>query len=163
MTEFDYLVLGILGLSVLLSILRGAIREVLSLLTWVAAFYLANRHAEDVVVYLSWADQWSVPMRALSGFAAVFLLVLACGWVLTRLLSKLVSAAGLGWFDRTLGIVFGVVRGVLAVLVLVILAGLTSIPQKPFWKDAMLSAHAEDAVRIFKPHLPPSVVKWVRF
>lgn len=163
MTEFDFLVLGIIGLSVLLSLLRGAVREVLSLLTWVLAFYLGNRHAEDIAVHLSWAADLSVPMQALAGFTAVFVLVLITGWVLTRLLSKLVSAAGLGWMDRSLGLFFGMARGVLMVLMLVTLAGLTSLPQKPFWREARLSGHAEDAVRLLKPHLPPAVVQWVRY
>lgn len=163
MTEFDYIVAAIIGLSILLSLLRGAIREVLSLLTWALAFYLGNRHAEDVVVHLSWAEQLTVPMRALAGFATVFIMVMVVGWVLTRLLSKLVSAAGLGWIDRSIGLFFGAARGILVVLVLVMAAGLTSLPQKPFWRDAILSAHAEEGVRLLKPHLPPSVVKWVRY
>lgn len=163
MTEFDYLVLGIVGLSVLLSLLRGAVKEVLSLATWVLAFYLANRHAEDVVVHLSWAEDLTVPMRALAGFGTVFLLVLVCGWIVTRLASRLVSAAGLGWIDRGLGLFVGASRGLLIVLVLVILAGLTSLPEKAFWQEAMLSGHAEETVRQLKPHLPPAVVKWVRF
>lgn len=163
MTEFDYVALGIIGLSLLLSLLRGAVREVLSLSTWGLAFYLGNRHAEDVVVHLSWAEQLTVPMRALAGFGTVFVMVLLTGWVLTRLVSKLVSAIGLGWVDRMLGLAFGAARGVLIVLVLVTVAGLTSLPQKPFWRDALLSGHAEESVRMLKPHLPPAVVKWVRY
>ncbi len=163
MTEFDYVAFSIVGLSLLLSLLRGAVREVLSLLTWGLAFYLGNRHAEDVVVHLSWAEQLTVPMRAMAGFATVFVMVLLTGWVLTRLVSKLVSAIGLGWVDRVLGLAFGAARGVLIVLVLVTVAGLTSLPQKPFWRDALLSGHAEESVRMLKPHLPPAVVKWVRY
>lgn len=163
MTEFDYVVLAIVGLSLVLSLLRGAVREVLSLATWGLAFYFGNRYAEDVVVHLTWAEQLTVPMRALAGFATVFVMVLLTGWVLTRLVSKVVSAIGLGWMDRVLGVVFGAARGVLIVLVLVTVAGLTSLPQKPFWRQALLSAHAENTVRLLKPHLPPAVVKWVRY
>lgn len=163
MTEFDYIVIAIVALSVVLSVLRGLVKEVLSLVNWAAAFYLANRYAGDVMVYLSWAEQLSAPMQALVGCVSVFVLVLLLGAVLIGLLTRLILAAGLGFFDRGLGALFGVARGLLIVVILVTAAGLTSLPQKAFWREAMLSGYAQDAVRLLKPHLPPHVVEWVKY
>ena len=163
MTEFDYVVLAIVSLSVAVSILRGLVREILSRLNWAAAFYLANRYSEEVALQLSWAEQLSAPMKALVGCGVVFFLSMLLGSVFIALITRLVSAAGLSFADRGLGMVFGALRGGLIVVMLVIAAGLTSLPEKEFWREAVLSGYAEDAVRLLKPHLPPSVVKWVKY
>ena len=65
--------------------------------------------------------------------------------------------------DRGLGGVFGLARGVLVVMTLVILAGLTDLPRQPVWRDAVLSGVAESAVRSVKPWLPDEWARRVNF
>jgi membrane protein required for colicin V production len=153
MTAFDYVVLGILGLSVLLSIWRGAVRELLALASWIVAFLAAQAYGGTVATLLpSGLENPSV--RLLGGFVIVFLAVLVIMGLMALLVSKLIRAVGLGPVDRALGAVFGLLRGMLVVLILVLVCGLTAAPRQPVWRDAMLSAPLEAAAIAVKSYLP---------
>ena len=138
MTLFDLVVIVIVGLSVLLSLIRGLVREVLALAAWVVAFLAANVLAGEVAPWLPEAIPTEA-LRRLAGFLVVFLVVLIAVSALAILASKLVKSAGLGMEDRLLGGVFGLARGMLVVMILVLLAGLTSLPRQPVWRNAVLS------------------------
>ncbi|WP_370263533.1 CvpA family protein [Limnobacter sp.] len=163
MTLFDYVAIAVLGLSVILGLFRGMVKEVLSLANLVIAFWLANRYGHELVVYMDWAESLSPAMKALIGCAAAFFGAMVVGAILISLLGKIVAAAGLSFADRSLGGMFGFARGIFIVLVLVTGAGFTSLPEQPFWRNAMLSPLAVDAMREIKPHLPETVAKWVRY
>ena len=153
MTLFDYAVLTIVGASVLLSVVRGFAREVLALASWVIAFVGASLLSGTVAGWLAGAienESW----RALAAFAAVFLATLIGMSLLALAVSKLMRKAGLGLEDRLLGGFFGFARGILIVLVLVLLGGLTSAPRLPAWNDAMLSPPLEALAGKLKPWLP---------
>jgi membrane protein required for colicin V production len=86
------------------------------------------------------------------------------GMVLLSLaLVELVRAAGLGFADRVLGLAFGLARGALVVLTLVLLAGLTRLPEHPAWRDAMLSPPLEVLAIAVKPWLPGEVSRRIRY
>ena len=138
MTLFDLVVVTIVGLSVLLSLIRGLVREVLALAAWLVAFLAANFLAGEVAAWIADAIP-NEQLRLLAGFVTVFVVVLIAASTLAILASKLVKSAGLGLEDRLLGGVFGLARGMLVVMILVLLAGLTSLPRQPVWRNAMLS------------------------
>lgn len=163
MTPFDYIVIGIVFLSVILGLFRGFVKEVLSFVNLLIAFWLANRYGADLAVYMDWAESLNPSMKALIGCSVAFSAAMLVGAILISLLGKIVVASGLGFSDRGLGGAFGLVRGLFIVLVLVTGAGFTSLPEQPFWRNAMLSPLAVDAIREIKPHLPGSVAKWVRY
>ena len=154
MTGFDYAVLAIVGISVLLSIIHGFVRELLALASWIVAFIAAQLFAADAARLLP-AAITSGSGRLLAAFLAVFLVVLLAMTLAANLLSRLFRAAGLGLADRALGAVFGLVRGFAIVMVVVLLAGLTALPRQPVWRDAMLSAPLEalaDAIKVWLPY-----------
>ena len=161
MTWFDYAVLTVCGLSMLWSLLRGFVREIVSIVGWVAGFVLAMIFTQTVSAMIP-ASLGPV----LSGLIA-FISILLAAWVLAGfvglLLAKLVQAAGLGWTDRLLGMVLGLVRGVVVVLVIVIMAGLTPLPREPFWRSAILSGPLETAVVAIKPMLPDGFAQKIRY
>ena len=138
MTLFDLVVLVIVGLSVLLSVIRGLVREVLALAAWVVAFLAANVLAGEIAPWLPDAIP-TEEFRLLAGFVGVFLVVLIAMSMLAIMVSKLVKSAGLGLEDRLLGGAFGLARGLLVVMVVVLLAGLTSLPRQAVWRNAVLS------------------------
>ncbi|MCC6534830.1 MAG: CvpA family protein [Burkholderiales bacterium] len=162
MTAFDYAVLAILGLSIIVSVWRGAVREVLALASWVLAFLAAQAYAPLMAVYLP-ASLESGSLRLLAAFAIVFVLVLALSALIAIGLSRLVRAAGLGPLDRGLGAMFGVLRGMLIVLTLVLLCGLTAAPRSPVWRDAMLSPPLEAAALSVKSFLPEELSKRISY
>ncbi|MDH3287808.1 MAG: CvpA family protein [Betaproteobacteria bacterium] len=153
MTVFDYVVIAVVGLSILLSVIRGLVREVLALLAWVVAFLAANFFAGPLATLLP--DEMSnVEVRLLVGFGAAFVVVLLSMSLLAMFAAKLVKNSGLGVEDRVLGGVFGLARGMLVVVVLVLLAGLTALPKQPVWREAVLSKPLESFVGRVKPWLP---------
>ena len=153
MTLFDYAVLGIVGASVLLSVLRGFVREVVALAGWVVAFFAAMLLSGTVARWMiGTIDHEST--RALIAFAVVFLVTLLAMGLLALAVSGLMKKAGLGLEDRLLGGFFGFARGVLIVMVLVLLAGLTGLPRQPAWTDAMFSAPLEALAGAARPWLP---------
>ena len=156
MTLFDYAVLTIVGVSVLLSVARGLVREVLALAGWVVAFIAASTFSGTVAAWLSNAITHELG-RSLTAFVVVFLATLVGMSVLAIVCTGLVRKAGLGLEDRLLGSFFGLARGVLIVLTLVLFAGLTAAPRQPAWTDALLSPAFEALARGVKPWLPQIV------
>lgn len=162
MTVFDYAVLAIIGLSILLSMMRGFLREVLALAGWVAAFFVAKLYTLELAPLLPEAIP-SETLRLLAAFVILFLATLLVTSLLAIALSEVFKKVGLGWLDRWLGAIFGLARGVIIVGVLVLLAGLTSIPQDARWRNAMFSAPLEALVMSCLPWMPQGVAKHIKF
>ena len=162
MTIFDYVVLFIIGLSIILSMMRGLIKEILGLVGWVVAFLVAKYYVLQVVPLLP--D--SIPnesLRFLAGFLILFLLTLLICSLLSIAITHIFKRAGISWVDRSLGAVFGLSRGLIIVLIMVFIAGLTKIPQDNRWRNAMLSAPLEALVTKCLVWLPIDIAKRVRY
>lgn len=162
MTIFDYLVLFVLVSSVIISMLRGLVKEVLSLVGWIVAFVVANAYGAALAKMLPAVVPGEV-VRLLLSFVLLFLGVRILMGLLTMAIEALVSASGMSLADRGLGGLFGLARGLVIVLAAVILCGMTSIPQQAFWKNAMLSPLAETGARTIKPYLPAAYAQHVQF
>ncbi len=161
MTWFDYVVIAVVGLSVLLAVYRGVVREIAALAGWAAALILSGLFAQDLAQWLP--ASLSHVLRAVIAYLIIFLSVLLLSGVLGMLLAKLFHAAGLGFTDRAVGALFGFVRGAVIVFIVVMLAGLTSLPKEPFWRDAALSGPVETAVLAARPALPKDLAQRIRY
>jgi membrane protein required for colicin V production len=161
-TVFDYGVVAVLGLTLLLGFWRGLVSEMLALAAWVVAFFAARAAASEVGglfadVLKDQAVQYVV------GFAAVFVGVLVVFALLRLAVTGVLAAAGLGVLDRFLGGVFGALQGIAILLALVVAGGLTSLPQQPWWRDAVSAPPLETAALASKPYLPPELAKRIRY
>jgi membrane protein required for colicin V production len=131
----DYVVLGIVALSILVGAIRGFIKEAFSLAVWAAAFLVAFQYSGAVALQLE--NHIELPSaRTALAFAGLFLSVLLVGGLLTFLVGKLVEKTGLSGTDRMLGGVFGGIRGLFLVLAIMLVAGLTPVPQDPWWQQS---------------------------
>ncbi|SEL13039.1 CvpA family protein [Nitrosovibrio tenuis] len=162
MTAFDYCVLAILGISILLSLVRGVVRELVSLAGWIVAFMVANSFASQFAPILP-SFIAGESLRMLFAFAALFLATLVAVGLIAMAASSLTKTAGLGLADRFLGSLFGFIRGLLVVLLIVLTAGLTALPQEPFWRKAVLSGPLETAVMFVVPWLPQDLSRHINF
>lgn len=162
MTLFDYCVLAVIAISLLLGISRGVVSELLALAAWVVAFLAARLWAQPVGDHLL-AELTDPVWRPLAGFVAVFLAVLVSFALLRRLMALLLKAAGLRPLDRILGALFGILRGAAILLVLVVLAGLTPLPQQPWWRQAIFAPPLEMEVQLVKPWLPSELAKRIHY
>lgn len=162
MTVFDYAVLTIVGLSIILSVMRGLVREVLAILGWIAAFYVATTYSSQLLPMMP-TDIPTEPLRIMAAFLVLFLATLLVTSLLAIALSAILKKVGLGWLNRLLGVFFGVARGVLIVCIIVFLAGLTDAPKDARWRNAMFSAPIEAMVVTMLPWMPTSIAKHVKY
>ncbi len=162
MTIFDYLVLFVLICSVVVSTLRGLVKEMLSLLGWIVSFMVANAYGASLARLLPDAIPGTAT-RLIVAFIVLFIAVRLLMALLTMTIDAVVKASGLTVVDRGLGGLFGLGRGLVLVLAAVLLCGMTAIPQQAFWKDALLSPLAETAARTVKPFLPGEFARHVQF
>jgi len=162
MTIFDYVVIGIVAASLLLGLWRGVVGELVALAAWVLAFLAAFEFGAEVgaAIFSGIADP---AMRSLAGCALIFVAVLVVMALVRLAASGFIKALGLTVSDRLLGLVFGVVRGVLIVLVAVAIGGLTPAPKQSWWKEATLSGPLETGVLVGKTWLPDDLAKRIRF
>lgn len=137
MNTADFVILGLIGGSALLSLIRGLVKEVLSLLSWVVSFWLAFTYSNAFAALLIRV----IPQEA-ARIAIAFILILIGSLIafglLNMLINRLLRGAGLGDTDRLLGMLFGALRGLAIVLALVLLAGLTPLPAEPWWQGSLL-------------------------
>jgi membrane protein required for colicin V production len=161
-TLFDYLVLFVLICSIVISTMRGLVKEILSLLGWVAAFVIANAYGEALAQLLPDSIPGALT-RLIVAFIVLFIGVRLLMMLLNMAVEAVVKASGLTVADRGLGGLFGLARGLIIVLTAVILCGMTAIPRQSFWKDAMFSPLAETAARTIKPFLPGEFARHVQF
>ena len=153
MTVFDIAVLVVIALSALLGWWRGFMYELFSLLGWIAAYIVARTFSDQALPYVPEA-LGTESFRSAAAFAALFVATLIVSGILAWLLSKLAKFAGLGGIDGKFGAMFGVVRGVLVVLALVWLGGLTHLPEQSWWKNAWSSKPLLQAALYLRDYLP---------
>ena len=162
MTGFDFVLLAILAISIVLGLLRGLLKEVLSLVAYASAFLAAIWWGPTVSEWFAqWITQPFVNMAL--AYLGVFIAVLLSIGMINMTLATLLSKTGLTPADHGLGAMFGLVRGVLFVLVLVTLAGYTPLPNEPWWKDAMFSKQVVGVVQQIKLRLPPPANEWLPY
>ena len=160
MTEFDYAVIGIMLVSLLLGVWRGLVYEVLSLLGWPLAFIASRQFANGIEPLLPVTQEF---FRVAMAYALIFIAVLIVWGILVWLFCKLIKAAGLGALDSLLGSLFGLLRGAVVILVLVWLAGMTRIPEQEFWRNAYSSEAIEKAAMLAKTVLPDDISRRIRY
>jgi len=158
----DYLIIGIIILSSGISIVRGFIKEVLSLASWAISFWVALTFYPHVATLL--VDYISTPsIRLFTAFFSLFLVTLILGALINHLISQLVEKTGLTGTDRALGVMFGIVRGVAIVTLLVLLAGTTPMPKDSWWQNSLLLEHFMKLAEWVKTFLPVDIAEYIHF
>lgn len=151
MNSLDWMLLVPLFVSGLLGVWRGVVREVMSVLAWVIGVVLAGRFAADLAQLLP-INGDLLPHAV--AWVLVLLVVLIAAGLLARLLKQLLSVAGLGLVDRLLGGVFGLVRGTMVLMLLVLVIGLTPFKKYPIWTSSQVVPLVQLLLEFVKPVLP---------
>lgn len=162
MTGFDYGFLGLTGLMALLGFWRGLVSEVLALVAWLLAFFLARAFAPEVGGLFAGLIPDGLG-RLVAGFLLIFVVVLLATGIVRFLLRELLKVAGLAFADRFLGGCFGALKGVFIALVLIMLGGMGGLARTSWWQGATFAPPLETAVIAAKPWLPEAIAKRVRF
>jgi len=160
MLWIDYVIIGIIALSAIISVVRGFVKEVLSLAAWVLAFWVALTFSPQLSVLLS--DYIATPSVSLfAAFAALFIVTLILSALVNHLIAAIVEKTGLSGTDRMLGVLFGLLRGAAIVTLLVLLAAATPMPNDAWWQDSVLIEHFEKLAIWARQFLPVGLAQYV--
>lgn len=144
MNAADYLIVGVMFVSMVLGMLRGFVREAIGLLAWLGGLWLAWRYAPDLEPFLG----GMVRERPVSLWTARVLLlfaVLLVGWLIAGILGYFLRHSALSVLvDRILGLVFGLVRGAVVIAVFVMLAEFVELNRVEWWKRSNLLPYASE-------------------
>ncbi|MDJ0834844.1 MAG: CvpA family protein [Gammaproteobacteria bacterium] len=159
---FDIIILVVILISALISLVRGFVKESISLATWLAAGFLALSY------YLVLADLLhsyieSPTISQAVAFAILFITTLIVGAIINFMVSQVVDKTGLSGTDKTLGVIFGAARGVLIVSMIVLFAGLTPMPSENWWKESVLVEHFMRIALWIKDFMPAEVAERFSF
>lgn len=156
MNAVDVIIIAVLVLSVLVGLWRGLISEVLALLTWIAAFWVAWTYGPAVSGHFDRMIQSPV-VRMVVGYGICFVAVLIVGGLIRFGIQMLVDSTGLGGMDRLLGMIFGFARGLLLVTLIVFLVNLTSFAREPMWQQSVLLPQFNGLAAWLEQQLPANV------
>jgi len=156
MNWVDLIIIAIIVISALISLVRGFVKESISLASWVVAGFIALRYFTALADLLEPYIE-SPTIRSGTGFAILFVCSLIVGAVINFMASQLVSKTGLSGTDKSLGVVFGAARGIIIVIMLVLLAGLTPMPSESWWKESTMVEYFASMAGWIKDILPDDV------
>jgi len=160
MSELDIAIVAVVLLSALIGVFRGLVKEVLSLLSWAVSLFLAWRFAgivgEETMGFIG-----NPTIQVLVAAGLIFVLALVATTIISYLIHKLVSAAGLTTLDRVLGLSFGVLRGGLIVAAVVLLVADTSLSKADWWQKSSLVESFSQAGLFLLDRIPPDIARYI--
>jgi membrane protein required for colicin V production len=156
MTVVDVVLIVVIFLSALFSLMRGFVKEFISLATWVIAIWLAATFAPKLASSLP-AGIESEAVRQAVGFGVLFVLTLMVGALVNMLIGQIVQKTGLSTADRVFGVVFGVLRGGLIIIVFVIIGGMTPLPDYEWWQSSVLLQWFESTAMVLQQYIPEDI------
>jgi membrane protein required for colicin V production len=145
MNGADYLIIGVLFLSMLLGLLRGFVREAVGVISWLGGLWLAWRYAHVVEPYLG-GSIGEPPISTWAARTLIVIGVLVIGWLIAGILGYALRHSGLSvMVDRLLGLVTGFIRGAVVVAVFVLLGQFVQLTQTSWWRGSRLMPYASEA------------------
>ena len=137
MVWIDYAIIFVIGLSTLISLIRGFAKEAMSLVVWFAAFFVASQFYQDLAIHLTQMNDEM--LRNGVSIAILFITTLILGALINYIIGQLVVKTGLSGTDRLLGLCFGAIMGALIVSALLFfMDAFTGSPNAQWWKDSVL-------------------------
>ena len=162
MIWIDYVIVALVSISVIIGLIRGFIKEAFALFTWVVAIGVGLHYSRDFAVLLQ--NTITYPsVRIAIAFLLLFFMTLILGSLISFILNQLIEKTGLTGTDRLLGMVFGIIRGLVLVSVMVMLAGLTPLPEDPWWKHSLLIPPFQSLAIWLKDHIPSDLMGYIHY
>jgi len=163
MNSFDVVILVILVIFTLLGMWRGLLREIITIVTWILSFALAWMFAGQASEYLTKVSAEPV-VRQVIAFVAIFFAVFMVGTAASWLIHKYIPPKNLFHAANiVLGGLFGAARGAVIIVSIFLVAGLTSLPQRPWWRESVFTPYFERAALYVSGFLPSDIARHIRY
>jgi len=162
MIWIDYVIIGLVFIALIIGLLRGFSLEVFSLVFWMLATGVGLSFSREFSVFLESTISNSLPKIAAS-FILLFLITLIVGGLIRMLLGEAIKKSELTFTDRFGGMIFGVLHGMVVVVVLVMLAGLTALPDDLWWKESKLLPPFQVCAIWLRDHIPSGLAEYIHY
>lgn len=162
MVVADLIVLSIVFISVVISLMRGFVKEALSLAGWLVALWVSMTFSSGMAEIFGNSIK-DPTLRLLAAFVTLFILSLVVGAIINFFATQLVQRTGMSGVDRTIGVVFGLLRGVLLVTIIVMLLGLTTLPKESWWDESFFMFRFEAIATWLKDLLPNDIARYFKY
>jgi len=149
MNWLDFLLLGLVAISTIAGLLRGLLREVITLVTWITAVWLAWKFAPGLEPHLGGALAYE-SVRAWAARAIIFIAIVLIGSGVALLVNHLVRLSLFSGTDRACGALFGLLRGLIMVGLLVIFCHAVRLDGESWWRGSMLVPYAEHSANVLR-------------
>lgn len=133
----DWVIIALITVSTVISLKRGFVKEALSLVIWIGAFIIARTFHPQMQSLLESSVETPL-VRLIAAFAILFFGTLIIGAIINNMIGHLVRATGLSATDRVLGMGFGLLRGVVVVIVAIAFTRYTPLAQDTWWKTSVM-------------------------
>lgn len=153
---FDWVILGVVLVSVIVSFFRGFLREAISLATWFLAFFVAIKFSPVVDNLLKSFISHDIT-RYVASVSLIFIVVLIVGMIINKMAKSIVTTTGLGFLDKALGIVFGAARGFLFVIIILLVITESTYQDSTWFKQSTLAPYFKGPVSYFIALLPENI------
>lgn len=157
----DILIGVFIVISIAISLVRGFVKELISLISWALAAWLAVRFSHVLAQQITFTDVQ--PLRIFLAFLTVFVTVIFVGAMVNFLIGQMVHHTPFRGADKALGVAFGLTRGIVVVSVLVLLGGLTSFPKDKWWTQSRSIPHFQKVATWMQGYLPADASKHFSF
>ena len=158
----DYFILGLVSIGLIAGLLRGFSQEAFSLVFWVLATCIGLGFSLEFSVFLESAITHFIP-KAAASFTVLFLITLIVGGLIRLLLGESIKKYNLTFMDYLGGMIIGVIHGMFAVVILVLLAGLTHLPDDLWWKESKLLLPFQICAIWLRDHIPSGMAEHIHY
>lgn len=162
MALVDFIIIIIITVLLVLGLIWGFVKIAIALGTWVAASVISFTFAPQLASTLLSSIE-SPPMRLAAAMGILFVLTLMVGALVSFMVRQFITRTGLTGLDRVLGMVIGASLGLIVVIALVFVAGLTSAPSAQWWQSSLLIEHFESLAIWMQGYLPEDVAKYFAY
>lgn len=162
MVAADLIILAIIFISVVVSLMRGFVKEAFSLAGWLVALWVSMTFSSGMAELFG-KSITDPTLRLLAAFVVLFILSLVVGAIINFFASQLVQKTGMTGIDRTIGGVFGFLRGILLVTIIVMLLGLTTLPKEAWWDQSFFMFRFEAVATWLKDLLPDEIARYFKY
>lgn len=159
----DFTLIGLVFIFLVIGLSRGFVKEAFSVVFWIVAIWVGLNFSREFSLFLEPAISYPSAKMAAS-FAGLFAITLIFGALIRFLLEEeLIKKTGLTGTDRFLGMVFGVIRGWIVATVIILLAGLTPLPEDAWWKESQLIPPFQSLALWLRDHSPSGMAGYINY